>query len=442
MSRFSDYYITPLTKNYFNFSSRASRSEFWYFALFSFIVSVALFMADTVGGTVYHFGEMVDGESFAIGLGFLYSWLIFIPSLALAVRRLHDIGKRGWWLLIVLIPVVGFFILLYFYIKAGDKWSNRYGSSPWQTIEALEDEHYEEGAENLLMADSYKAQKSQQIVKIIGMTLLVIFVVVGGIALMMSGAIFSIGKAMIEGVNSFPIENHIEQKNGKIEIRLPLTEQYALEFKDLALCTPEENSDPFFKQVDAGEFGSTSSCINGVCRVVVALENPQQYPKSIFAYVKEDGGLCQQRRIATTTKPIVEDYEGLVEMSAELLGLLNIAEGSDYRVGASHTTRTHAWQLMGTKKVSFYYKKPRYSDALLIDNQKRATLVYDYKGSVPAEVLKPQESVEVEESPTPSTPTPTPQTLEEQKKALLEELEALKRAEKEALLEELNALRE
>ena len=116
-----NHYIYVL-KNYFKFSGRARRAEYWYFILFNIIVSIVLGFIDGALG-------MMD---YATGFGLLsglYALGIIIPSLAVAVRRLHDTDRSGWWILIMLIPVIGFFIFLYFMIQ-GSKPDNRFGPNP------------------------------------------------------------------------------------------------------------------------------------------------------------------------------------------------------------------------------------------------------------------------------------------------------------------------
>lgn len=106
-----------LFENYCNFSGRASRSEYWWFALFQAIINAILSFVINDGGTA-----MVI--SVIVGLALL------LPGLGVAVRRLHDIGKSGWYLLISLIPLIGFCVLIYWYIKPSDKNDNQYGSVP------------------------------------------------------------------------------------------------------------------------------------------------------------------------------------------------------------------------------------------------------------------------------------------------------------------------
>ena len=98
------------TAAYAQFDGRASRSEYWWFHLFTVLATAA---ADTFGGTV----------------GNLASLVFFLPSLALAVRRLHDVGRSGWWVLI-LFTVIGIPVFLYWMVKDSDKGKNAYGEGP------------------------------------------------------------------------------------------------------------------------------------------------------------------------------------------------------------------------------------------------------------------------------------------------------------------------
>jgi uncharacterized membrane protein YhaH (DUF805 family) len=116
------WYIAVL-KKYAVFSGRARRKEFWMFVLFNVIFSIVATLLDRVLGT--RVGEMGNGW-----ISILYSLAVLIPSLAVAVRRLHDIGKSGWWLLISLIPLIGAIWLLILYIKDSQPGDNQYGPNP------------------------------------------------------------------------------------------------------------------------------------------------------------------------------------------------------------------------------------------------------------------------------------------------------------------------
>ncbi|MEY3018496.1 MAG: hypothetical protein RL336_1631 [Pseudomonadota bacterium] len=115
------WYLTVL-KKYFEFSGRARRAEYWYFTLFNVIFSIVLGVIDAV---------IAAGNSSDIGvLGGLYSLALFIPSLAVAVRRLHDTGRSGWWMLMIFIPLIGVIVLLVFMVMNGEASDNEYGPDP------------------------------------------------------------------------------------------------------------------------------------------------------------------------------------------------------------------------------------------------------------------------------------------------------------------------
>ena len=117
-----DLMFQPLNK-YFDFSGRARRAEYWLFFLFYFVVSFVLVFAD--GALGYYI------QSWGIGvLGSLFGLAMFIPGLAVTVRRLHDRDMRGWWILLVFIPILGYLALLIIFILPGTKGSNRFGKDP------------------------------------------------------------------------------------------------------------------------------------------------------------------------------------------------------------------------------------------------------------------------------------------------------------------------
>ena len=116
-----DWYLKVL-KNYVGFEGRARRKEYWMFTLFNIIVSIVLAIVDGIGGFMTESG---------IGmLGLLYTLAVLLPSIAVGVRRLHDIDKSGWWLLLVFIPLIGAIVLLVFAVMEGTRGSNRFGEDP------------------------------------------------------------------------------------------------------------------------------------------------------------------------------------------------------------------------------------------------------------------------------------------------------------------------
>ena len=117
--------ISSVFSNYANFNGRARRSEYWYFAVFSSLVS-AIFTA---------LGNLTDGSMIITALQGLFSLAILIPSLAVAWRRLHDIGKSGAWYFIALVPVVGWILLLVWFLKDSEPGENQYGPNPKETVD-------------------------------------------------------------------------------------------------------------------------------------------------------------------------------------------------------------------------------------------------------------------------------------------------------------------
>ena len=109
---------------YCDYKSRSRRSEYWFWVLFVFLVDVVLSIIGYVLASVTGVASLSNLLSGIFGL------VILIFSLPLAVRRLHDIGKSGWFLLLALIPLVGAIILIYFYVQDSQREQNQWGPSP------------------------------------------------------------------------------------------------------------------------------------------------------------------------------------------------------------------------------------------------------------------------------------------------------------------------
>jgi len=108
-------------RNYVTFSGRAARPEYWYWVLFTVLAGLATEILDSA-----IFATHIPSAS---PLNGVFNLLTFLPSLALAVRRLHDIDRSGWWLLITL-TIIGIFILIYWACKRGTAGPNRFGPNP------------------------------------------------------------------------------------------------------------------------------------------------------------------------------------------------------------------------------------------------------------------------------------------------------------------------
>lgn len=111
-----EYWLACWNK-YATFSGRARRKEYWMFVLFNFLFAAGIQIVDTALGATG-------------ALSALYSLAVFLPGLAVCVRRLHDIGKSGWWCLIVLVPIVGAVAMIVFACTDSQPGDNAYGPNP------------------------------------------------------------------------------------------------------------------------------------------------------------------------------------------------------------------------------------------------------------------------------------------------------------------------
>jgi uncharacterized membrane protein YhaH (DUF805 family) len=96
---------------YVDFTGRAPRSEYWWFVLFVFVLAVVFTVVDPERAFIFHLG-------------------VLLPQLAVSVRRLHDVNRSGWWLLILFVPLVGYIVLLVWFCQKGEAVANLYGPPP------------------------------------------------------------------------------------------------------------------------------------------------------------------------------------------------------------------------------------------------------------------------------------------------------------------------
>ena len=117
-----DWYLMAL-RRYSDFKGRSQRKEYWMFTLFNFLAMVLLGAVCALlgGGGEGGLGDVLQG---------LYGLGVLVPGIAVTVRRLHDIGKSGWWGLVALIPLIGSLILIYFAVKDSQPETNEYGPNP------------------------------------------------------------------------------------------------------------------------------------------------------------------------------------------------------------------------------------------------------------------------------------------------------------------------
>ena len=132
------YWLECFTKHYADFSGRARRSEYWGTVLFNGLIQAGLSIILSIVATILFSSIEINGEVTFSSLFFLlpdipiyiYSLIWLLPGLAVSVRRLHDIGKSGWNLLWILLPIVGAIMLIYWYCQDSQPEENKWGANP------------------------------------------------------------------------------------------------------------------------------------------------------------------------------------------------------------------------------------------------------------------------------------------------------------------------
>jgi len=127
-----EWYIKVMRDNYINFKGRARRKEYWMFTLVYVIILLGCQALDNMLGTVFMMDAGPMGE-ISMGYGWAYTicgLVHLLPGLSVVVRRLHDVGKSGWFYLIFLLPIIGVIWLLVLYCTEGQKQDNKWGPDP------------------------------------------------------------------------------------------------------------------------------------------------------------------------------------------------------------------------------------------------------------------------------------------------------------------------
>ena len=121
------FYLDILTNKYADFKGRARRKEYWMWTLYYILILLFAMVLDNVLGLNF---ELLGQD---LGYGWLYVTIgitHLIPGLGIVVRRLHDVGKSGWFYLIILIPLIGFIWIIVLFCTDGVKEDNKWGSNP------------------------------------------------------------------------------------------------------------------------------------------------------------------------------------------------------------------------------------------------------------------------------------------------------------------------
>jgi len=115
------HWYLEVLKKYAQFSGRSRRTEYWMFALINFIIAI-----------VIGFVEGIIGSPGLLGM--LYALAVLIPGIAVTMRRLHDTGRSGWWILISFVPLIGIIVLLIFMVQDSEPGDNQHGPNPKEAV--------------------------------------------------------------------------------------------------------------------------------------------------------------------------------------------------------------------------------------------------------------------------------------------------------------------
>ena len=133
MMGFMDALTTVFRNKYATFSGRASRSEYWWAYLGYFVIATVLQIFAIIGGII-----LIDAGELALLptlIALVGIFALIIPTIAVSVRRMHDTGKSGWMLLILIIPCIGFILWIVWMVEDGQAHDNAYGPVPTNTME-------------------------------------------------------------------------------------------------------------------------------------------------------------------------------------------------------------------------------------------------------------------------------------------------------------------
>ena len=153
-----EWYLKVMRDNYANFNGRARRKEYWMFTLFVSLIFFAVFSLSIAA--MFLIDEEAGFILFLI-VTVLFYFIHLVPAIAVTVRRLHDVGKSGWFYLLALIPYVGGFIIFIFSVMDGDKGANDYGPDP-KFSENVKDEGLIEEVKEAIVEEEKELEDSKE----------------------------------------------------------------------------------------------------------------------------------------------------------------------------------------------------------------------------------------------------------------------------------------
>ena len=136
-----NYGYLSAMKKYVQFSGRAPRKEYWMYIL---IYMIGIFILSFLDGALFGYTSetVTTGQSVSASINLnspifsgIFALIHFLPGLSVAVRRMHDIGRSGWWILIGLIPLIGIFFMIYWLAKRSEAGTNRFGDNPYNEVD-------------------------------------------------------------------------------------------------------------------------------------------------------------------------------------------------------------------------------------------------------------------------------------------------------------------
>ncbi len=349
MSVFLKYFVEVLAKKYIDFSGRASRSEFWFFLLFSILllsitlgIDVALYIYDLNPQFISDFSSSLPYFPLVT---LLFVVLLLIPSIALIVRRIHDIGKSSIWVLLVFIPLIGFFAYLYFGLKKTQD------------------------------NDKEDSSKSGIFGKILMLILTLLIAGVAALYYFMEDQFLAQLKSIKSQITQIVTQGNLEETN-LITIHTPLLEKYTLERGNIRLCTPKkEKKNSAFSPIIAQGYSSDYSCVNEKCAISIDIEDPNVYPKSIEVYTTNAQGLCKKTNLKMN-KPILNGYEALVTITPKLLTQLKVTDKS-YKFIPKGTSNFKQIKHGDLEQLKLNYNKVQAQERLSIDTIPRVKLIFE-----------------------------------------------------------------